>query len=71
MSAVDTTTQQALELARAEARTLSDQLRQARADLHRLGIADQNRALLCTAGAGAAGLLCGVVLVLGRSLRQN
>ena len=49
MSAVDTTTQQALELARAEARTLSDQLRQARADLHRLGIADQNRALVCAA----------------------
>ncbi len=61
MSAVvDTTTQQALELARAEARTLSDQLRQARADLHRLGIADQNRALVCAALTGAVGLLVGV-----------
>lgn len=56
---------QALELASAEARALSD------ADLHRLGIADQNRALLCTAGAGAAGLLCVLVLVLGLSLRRN
>ncbi len=61
MSAVvDTTTQQALELARAEARTLSDQLRQARADRHRLGIADQNRALVCAALTGAVGLLVGV-----------
>ena len=61
MSAVvDTTTQQALELARAEARTLSDQLRQARADLHRLGIADQNRALVCAALTGAVGLLVGI-----------
>ena len=33
--------EQALELARAEARMLADQLRQARADLHRLGISDQ------------------------------
>ena len=40
---------QALELARAEARTLSHQLRQARADRHRLGIADQNRALVWAA----------------------
>ena len=60
MSAVDTTTQQALELARAETRTLSDQLRQARADLHRLGIADQNRALVCAAFTGAVGLLAGI-----------
>ena len=66
MSAVvDTTTQQALELARAETRTLSDQLRQARADLHRLGIADQNRALVCAALTGAVGLLVGIGIGLG------
>ena len=66
MSAVvDTTTQQALELARAEARTLSDQLRQARADLHRLGIADQNRALVCAALTGAVGLLVGIGIGIG------
>ena len=69
MSAVDITTQQALELARAEARTLSDQLRQARADLHRLGIADQNRALLYATLTGAVGLLCG--LGLGLRLRRR
>ena len=69
MSAVDTTTQQALELARAEARTLSDQLRQARADLHRLGIADQNRALVCAALAGAVGLLVGIGI--GSSIRRK
>jgi len=54
------TTEQALELARAETRTLSDQLRQARAELHRMGIADQNRALVCAAVASAVGLLVGV-----------
>lgn len=70
MSAVvDTTTQHALELARAEARTLSDQLRQARADLHRLGIADQNRALICAALTGAIGLLVGIGI--GLSIRQK
>ena len=70
MSAVvDTTTQQALELARAEARTLSDQLRQARADLHRLGIADQNRALVCAALTGAVGLLVGIGI--GLSLKRT
>ena len=70
MSAVvDTTTQQALELARAEARTLSDQLRQARADLHRLGIADQNRALVCAALTGAVGLLVGIGV--GLSIRKR
>lgn len=51
-----------LALARAEARSLSDQLRQARADLHRLGIADQNRALLYSALTGAAGLLAGIAI---------
>ena len=69
MSAVDTTTQQALELARAEARTLSDQLRQARTDLHRLGIADQNRALACAALTGAVGLLVGIGI--GLNIRRK
>ncbi|PCC68285.1 hypothetical protein SAMN02745121_05147 [Nannocystis exedens] len=52
--------EQALELACAEARALMDRLRQARADLHRLGIADQNRALVYAAATGAAGVLVGV-----------
>ena len=60
---------QALEVARAEARMLADQLRQARADLHRLGIADQNRALVCAAVSGAFGVLCGVVV--GLSVRRK
>jgi hypothetical protein len=54
-----------LELARAEARALTDQLRQARADLHRLGIAEQNRALVYAAATGAAGVLVGVAIGLG------
>ena len=66
---VDTNTEQALELARAEARTLADQLRQARADLHRLGIADQNRALVCAAVSGAVGIVIGVGI--GLSIRKK
>lgn len=70
MSAMaDANVEQALELARAEARMLSDQLRQARADLHRLGIADQNRALVCAAVSGAVGILCGVAI--GLSVRRR
>lgn len=65
---VDPNPQQALDVARAEARALSDQLRQARADLHRLGIADQNRALACAAVTAALGLLCGVMI--GVSIRK-
>jgi len=65
----DTNTEQALELARAEARTLADQLRQARADLHRLGIADQNRALVCAAVSGAVGIVIGVGI--GLSIRKK
>ncbi|SFF11190.1 hypothetical protein SAMN02745121_06998 [Nannocystis exedens] len=61
--------EQALELARAEARALSDQLRQARADLHQLGIADQNRALVCAAVSGALGVLCGIGI--GLSIRKR
>lgn len=48
--------------ARATIGTLSDQLLQARADLHRLGIADQNRALLYAAVTGALGLGVGALL---------
>lgn len=65
----DENPEQALELARAEARALADQLRQARADLHRLGIADQNRALVCAAISGALGVLCGVAI--GLSVRRK
>lgn len=65
----DANTEQALELARAEARTLADQLRQARADLHRLGIADQNRALVCAAVSGALGIVVGIGI--GLSIRRK
>jgi len=65
---VDPNAQQALDVARAEARALSDQLRQARADLHRLGIADQNRALACAAISGGMGLVIGVLV--GLSIRK-
>ena len=61
--------EQALELARAEARMLSDQLRQARADIHRLGISDQNRALVCAAVSGVIGIVCGVGI--GLSMRKS
>ena len=64
-----TNVEQALELARAEARMLSDQLSQARADIHRLGISDQNRALVCAAVSGAIGIVCGVGI--GLSLRRK
>lgn len=64
-----TNLEQALELARAEARALTDQLRQARADLHRLGIADQNRALVCAAMSGALGIVVG--LGIGLSIRKK
>ena len=56
-----------LALAKAETRALIEQLRQTRAELHRLGIADQNRALLCGAVAGGVGLLVG----LGVGLRMR
>jgi len=64
-----TNVEQALELARAEARMLADQLRQARADIHRLGISDQNRVLVCTAVSGAIGIVCGVGI--GLTLRKR
>ena len=52
----------ALEVARAEARALGDQLRQARVDLHRLGIANQNRTLMYASAAGALGMVTGFVV---------
>lgn len=69
MTTPTTNLEQALELARAETRALADQLRQARADLHRLGIADQNRALVCAAVSGAVGILVGVGI--GLSARRK
>lgn len=45
-----------------ENKALSDQLRQARADLHLLGVSDQNRALGYAALAGAVGLALGLAL---------
>lgn len=56
--------------ARTTAATLSDQLNQARADLHRLGIADQNRALVYAAGVGALGLLVGVAVGIHASKKK-
>jgi len=52
--------EQALTAAKLESRTLGDQLRQARADLHRLGVSDQNRVLVYSAIAGGLGCLGGV-----------
>ena len=56
----DPTLEQALQAAKAENQTLTDQLCQARADLRRLGVADQNRALLWGAVSGMFGLLTGI-----------
>ncbi|MBK7829596.1 hypothetical protein, partial [Nannocystis sp.] len=42
----DTTLEQALAAVKCENHALADQLRQARSDLHRLGVADQNRVLV-------------------------
>ena len=69
MTTPATNLEQALELARAESKALADQLRQARADLHRLGIADQNRALVCAAVSGAVGILVGIGI--GLSVRKK
>ena len=69
MTPPTTNLEQALELARAESKALADQLRQARADLHRLGIADQNRALVCAAVSGAVGILVGIGI--GLSVRKK
>lgn len=43
-------------------RLLNDQLLQARADLHRLGVSDQNRALLFAAVSGAVGIVVGLAV---------
>jgi hypothetical protein len=56
------TPEEALARARVEVLTLTNQLRQARVDLHRLGIADQNRALLYATAAGGLGLMIGMAL---------
>lgn len=64
------TPDEALVRARVEVRTLTNQLRQARVDLHRLGIADQNRALLYAMAAGGLGLMLGVALGI-RSARAS
>ena len=70
MRAMADGTDDELALARAETRVLTDQLRQARADLHRLGIADQNRALLPAAVSGAVGLVAGVAIGLSMSKKR-
>ena len=58
---MDTTAlEKALATAKAENQTLTDQLCQARADLRRLGIADQNRTLIYSAVTGLIGLATGV-----------
>ena len=54
--------EEALARARVEIRTLTNQLRQARVDLHRLGIVDQNRALLYATAAAGIGLVAGMAL---------
>lgn len=56
----DPNLEQTLLAAKAEARTLADQLQQARADLHRLGVADQNRVLVCAALSGGLGIAFGI-----------
>lgn len=56
----ETSLEQALTAAKHESRTLADQLRQSRADLHRLGVSDQNRVLVYSALAGGLGCLLGV-----------
>ena len=58
----DLTLEQALAAVKAENHTLADQLRQARSDLHCLGVADQNRVLVYAACTGAVGVLVGVAI---------
>ncbi len=58
----DTTLEQALAAVKCENHALADQLRQARSDLHRLGVADQNRVLVYAACTGAVGVLVGVAI---------
>lgn len=52
-------------------RVLSDQLLQSRADLHRLGISDQNRALVYAAGTAAVGFLVGLAVGLSLAGRKQ
>ncbi len=56
------TIDQAMVALKTENQSLADQLRQARCDLHRLGVADQNRVLVYAACTGAAGVLVGVAI---------
>lgn len=65
----ETTLDQSIAAIRQENRTLSDQLRQARADLHRLGVSDQNRVLIGSAISGALGVLVGIGI--GFKLRRR
>ena len=58
----DLTLEQAHAAVKSENHTLADQLRQARSDLHRLGVADQNRVLVYAACTGAVGVLVGVAI---------
>lgn len=58
----DASFEQALAAAKSENHALTDQLRQARSDLHRLGVADQNRVLVYSACTGALGVLVGVAI---------
>lgn len=59
--------EQALQAARVENATLAEQLRLARADLHRLGAQAMNRTLLASTLSSALGLLVG----LGLGWRMN
>ena len=54
--------EQALQAARIECAALAEQLRLARADLHRLGAQDMNRTLITGAIASAIGLLAGLTM---------
>ena len=58
----DASLEQALAASKAANQVLTDQLCQARSDLHRLGVADQNRALVYAAATGAIGVLVGVAI---------
>jgi len=56
------TLESALAAAKVENQALTDQLCQARADLRRLGIADQNRTLIYSALSGVVGVVTGIGL---------
>ena len=62
----DPSIEQLLATVKSENRALADQLRQARSDLHCLGVSDQNRVLIYAAFSGAIGVVVG--LGIGMSL---